>query len=108
MQNHPHIRCVLYPGLPEFPGHKLAARQMHGFGGMLSIEVDGGFEQAAAVADNLQLFLLATSLGGVESLVSQPCATSHLRPLSAGRTPSNAASAMAYCAYRWGWKMPGI
>ena len=77
MQNHPHIRRVLYPGLPEFPGHTLAARQMHGFGGMLSIEVDGGFEQAAAVADNLQLFLLATSLGGVESLVSQPCATSH-------------------------------
>ena len=50
---------------------------MYGFVCMLSIEVDGGFEQAAAVADNLQLFLLATSLGGVESLVSQPCATSH-------------------------------
>ena len=50
---------------------------MHGFGGILSIKVGGGFEQAAAVADNLQLFLLATSLGGVESLVSQPCATSH-------------------------------
>ncbi|MBE0484399.1 MAG: aminotransferase class I/II-fold pyridoxal phosphate-dependent enzyme [Bacterioplanes sp.] len=77
MKAHPRIRRVLYPGLPECAGHALASRQMNGFGGMLSIEVDGGFEEAAAVADNLQLFLLATSLGGVESLVSQPCATSH-------------------------------
>lgn len=85
MQVHPHIRRVLYPGLPDFPGHALAARQMRGFGGMLSIEVDGGFEQAASVADNLQLFLLATSLGGVESLVSQPCATSHFALSAAER-----------------------
>ncbi len=77
MQGNPHIRHVLYPGLTEFAGHELAAQQMYGFGGMLSIEVTGGFNEAAAVADNLQFFLLATSLGGVESLVSQPCATSH-------------------------------
>ena len=50
---------------------------MSGFGGMLSIEVAGGREAAARVADNLKVFLLATSLGGVESLVSQPSATSH-------------------------------
>ena len=50
---------------------------MDGFGGVLTLEIEGGREQAAKVADSLQVFLLATSLGGVESLVSQPCATSH-------------------------------
>jgi len=77
MVSHPAIKRVLYPGLPDFPGHSLAAQQMDGFGGVLTLEVEGGQEQAAKVADSLQVFLLATSLGGVESLVSQPCATSH-------------------------------
>ncbi|MEH6563277.1 MAG: PLP-dependent transferase, partial [Marinobacter sp.] len=77
MESHPAIKRVLYPGLPEFPGHSLAAQQMDGFGGVLTIEIKGGREQAIKVADSLQVFLLATSLGGVESLVSQPCATSH-------------------------------
>ena len=66
-----------YPGLPSFPGHQLASEQMSGFGGMLTIEIAGGGETASAVADNLRVFLLATSLGGVESLVSQPSVTSH-------------------------------
>ena len=77
MEKHPKVSKVHYPGLPSFADHELAAQQMDGFGGMLSIEVEGGREQARAVADNLKVFLLATSLGGVESLVSQPCATSH-------------------------------
>ncbi len=77
MEGHPAVRRVLYPGLSSFPQHSLAQRQMTGFGGMVTIELDGGREVAATVADNLRLFLLATSLGGVESLVSQPCATSH-------------------------------
>lgn len=77
MENHPAIRRVLYPGLNSFPQHPLAKRQMTGFGGMVTLELDGGRDAAATVADNLRLFLLATSLGGVESLVSQPCATSH-------------------------------
>lgn len=77
MEGHPAIKRVLYPGLPDFPGHKLAKQQMDGFGGVLTIEIKGEREQAVKVADNLQVFLLATSLGGVESLVSQPCATSH-------------------------------
>ncbi|MGO1750382.1 MAG: trans-sulfuration enzyme family protein [Marinobacter sp.] len=77
MADHPAIERVLYPGLPNFSGHALAARQMKGFGGVLTIEIKGGREQAAKVADSLQIFLLATSLGGVESLVSQPCNTSH-------------------------------
>lgn len=71
------IRRVLYPGLASFAQHELAKRQMCGFGGMLSIELEGDFEQAAAVADRLKVFVLAPSLGGLESLVSQPCATSH-------------------------------
>ncbi|MBQ0746283.1 MAG: aminotransferase class I/II-fold pyridoxal phosphate-dependent enzyme [Marinobacter sp.] len=77
MASHPAIKRVLYPGLPDFPGHSLAAQQMDGFGGVLTLEIEGGQEKAAKVADSLQVFLLATSLGGVESLVSQPCATSH-------------------------------
>jgi cystathionine gamma-synthase len=77
MEQNPQVSKVLYPGLPSFPDHDLAKRQMDGFGGMVTIELKGGREQAVAVADNLDVFLLATSLGGVESLVSQPCATSH-------------------------------
>ncbi|WP_144822136.1 trans-sulfuration enzyme family protein [Marinobacter piscensis] len=77
MSRHPAIKQVLYPGLSDFSGHNLARQQMDGYGGMLTIDIAGGKEQAARVADSLQIFLLATSLGGVESLVSQPCITSH-------------------------------
>lgn len=77
LQRHPRVVRVLYPGLADFPGHALARRQMRGFGGMLSIEIAGGESAARAVADRLRLFVLAPSLGGVESLVSQPALTSH-------------------------------
>ncbi len=77
MRAHPAIARVHYPGLPEAPGHALACRQMHGFGGMLSIEVRGDGAAATRVADRLRLFTLAPSLGGVESLVTQPCTTTH-------------------------------
>ncbi|GAB3541481.1 methionine gamma-lyase [Noviherbaspirillum agri] len=77
MARHPCVSRVLYPGLPDFPGHALAQRQMDGFGGVLTIEVKGGGNAAAQVADRLQLFTLAPSLGGAESLVTQPCTTSH-------------------------------
>jgi len=77
MAQHPRISRVLYPGLPDFPGHALARKQMSGFGGMLSIEVKGSGEDATRVADRLKLFALAPSLGGVESLVTQPCTTTH-------------------------------
>jgi cystathionine beta-lyase/cystathionine gamma-synthase len=77
MQSHPAVARVLYPGLNDFPGHALAGRQMRGYGGMLSIELRGGRAEATSVADRLKLFALAASLGGTESLVSQPCATSH-------------------------------
>ena len=77
MQQHPKISGVLYPGLPSNPDYKLACSQMNGFGGMVTIEIKGGRQAAETVANNLKIFLLATSLGGVESLVSQPVATSH-------------------------------
>ncbi|MDO9224868.1 MAG: aminotransferase class I/II-fold pyridoxal phosphate-dependent enzyme [Pseudomonadota bacterium] len=81
MQSHPGVARVLYPGLPDFPGFDLAKRQMRGFGGMLTIEIKGGGEcgknSATRVADKLKLFALAPSLGGVESLVTQPCTTTH-------------------------------
>ena len=77
MARHPRIARVYYPGLPDFPGHTLAKAQMHGFGGMLSIDVVGTGADATRVADRLQLFALAPSLGGAESLVTQPCTTTH-------------------------------
>jgi cystathionine gamma-synthase len=77
LEVHPRVARVLYPGLESFPGQALAARQMTGFGGMLTIEVQGGGEAATRVADRLKLFALAPSLGGVESLVTQPCTTTH-------------------------------
>lgn len=77
MQRHPRIVRTLYPGLLDFPGHELAKKQMSGFGGMLTIEVKGTGEDATRVADRLKLFALAPSLGGVESLVTQPCTTTH-------------------------------
>lgn len=77
MARHPGVARVFYPGLPDFPGHALAREQMHGFGGMLSIEIRGAGADATRVADRLRLFALAPSLGGAESLVTQPCTTTH-------------------------------
>jgi methionine-gamma-lyase len=71
---HPRVARVYYPGLSSHPGHALAARQMRGFGGLLSFELDGSFEDARHVIDGLALFHSAASLGGVESLVAQPAA----------------------------------
>lgn len=72
------IRRVLYPGLPEHPGHALAAKQMlGGFGAMLSFEVVGDFAAAKRVAESTRLFQLAVSLGAVESLIEQPASMSH-------------------------------
>ena len=69
-EGHPGVEKVLYPGLASHPGHEIARRQMtSGFGGMLSILVEGGAREAKAVATGLELILPATSLGGVESLV---------------------------------------
>jgi cystathionine gamma-synthase len=68
---------VLYPGLPDHPGHDIAARQMSGFGGMLSFRLTGGEEQALKVCERARLFTLAESLGGVESLIEHPGRMTH-------------------------------
>ncbi|MDP6935604.1 MAG: PLP-dependent transferase, partial [Myxococcota bacterium] len=77
MEEHPRVRRVLHPGLDSFPGHALASRQMSGFGGMLSIEIAGSGEEATAFVDRLELFAIAPSLGGAESLVTQPVTSTH-------------------------------
>ncbi len=77
MQVHPQVARVLHPGLTEFSGHRLAAEQMSGYGGMLTIEVNGTGEDTSRVVDRLQLFAIAPSLGSVESLVTQPVTTTH-------------------------------
>ena len=69
----PHVRRVLYPGLPGHPGHELAKQQMAGgFGAMLSFEVEGDFGEGKRVVESTRLFQLAVSLGAVESLIEQP------------------------------------
>ena len=93
LSNHQAISHVLYPGLPEHPGHDVAKRQMQGgFGGMLSIRLRGGEAAAIACAAKVKLWKRATSLGGVESLIEHrgsiegagsPCPLDLLR-LSAG------------------------
>ena len=74
---HPAIERVYYPGLVEHPGHDLAARQMRGFGGMLSVELAAGPAAARAFAESTELFQLAESLGGVESLIGYPTEMTH-------------------------------
>ena len=75
MQDHPRVARVLYPGLPGFSGHALAKRQMRGFGGMVTLDLKGA--DATHFVDRLRLFKIAPSLGGVESLVTQPVTTTH-------------------------------
>ena len=74
---HPAIATVHYPGLASHPGHEIAARQMHAFGGMLSVAVAGGATAARRLAEGTRLFALAESLGGVESLVGYPSEMTH-------------------------------
>ena len=74
---HPAVAAVHYPGLPEHPDHALARRQQSGFGGMVSLELAGGRDAAAAFVGALQCFSLAESLGGVESLVAHPATMTH-------------------------------
>jgi len=78
LDSHSLVKRVLYPGLPDHPGHEIAVRQMEGgFGGMLSFEVDGDFDAARRVVNATRLFQLAVSLGAVESLIEQPASMSH-------------------------------
>jgi cystathionine gamma-synthase len=76
LAEHPAVRTVHYPGLATHPGHELAKRQMSGFGGMIAFEV-GSADDAVRVAERTELFFLAESLGGVESLIELPLAMTH-------------------------------
>ncbi|HEY4421614.1 MAG TPA: cystathionine gamma-synthase [Pseudonocardia sp.] len=77
LAGHPGVARVLYPGLPEHPGHEVAAKQMRRFGGMVSFIVAGGREAALRLCGATTLFTLAESLGGVESLIEHPGAMTH-------------------------------
>ena len=74
---HPKVSEVYYPGLPEHPGHEIAAKQMKAFGGMVSFRVAGGEEEAVEVCDRTEVFILGESLGGVESLIEHPGRMTH-------------------------------
>lgn len=77
LETHPAIEKVIYPGLPSHPQHELATRQMGGYGGIVSIVLKGGFEDARRFCERTELFTLAESLGGVESLVNHPAVMTH-------------------------------
>ena len=77
LDRHPAVAAVHYPGLPDHPGHALAARQQDGFGAMVSFELEGGETTIPAFLDGLHCFTLAESLGGVESLVAHPATMTH-------------------------------
>ncbi|WP_243039091.1 trans-sulfuration enzyme family protein [Dyella sedimenti] len=77
LEKHPAVEHAIYPGLKSHPQHKLARRQMSGFGGIISIEVKGGLKKAKRMLERCELFALAESLGGVESLIEHPAIMTH-------------------------------
>jgi methionine-gamma-lyase len=77
LEKHPKVKRVYYPGLPSHPQYSIAKRQMKGFGGVVSFEIDGDFEKTMKCVDNLKLCYLAASLGGAETLATQPVTCSH-------------------------------
>ncbi|OMC23245.1 cystathionine gamma-synthase [Mycobacterium colombiense] len=77
LAGHPAVSAVLYPGLPSHPGREVAARQMSAFGGMLSVRMRGGRDAARDLCAKTKVFILAESLGGVESLIEHPSAMTH-------------------------------
>jgi cystathionine gamma-synthase len=88
LQSHAQVETVNYPGLPNHPDHEIAKRQMSGFGGMLSFELKADFEQTKLFMDHLEVIKLATSLGGVTSLATQPITNTHV-----GLSPEDRAKA---------------
>lgn len=85
LERHPKIERVIYPGLKSHPQHALAKRQMHGFGGIISVEVKGGLKAARRMLERCELFALAESLGGVESLIEHPGIMTHASVPAANR-----------------------
>ncbi|MEO8746932.1 MAG: PLP-dependent aspartate aminotransferase family protein [Rhodanobacter sp.] len=85
LEKHPALLRVIYPGLKSHPQHALAKRQMDGFGGLITIEVKGGLKSARRVLERCELFSLAESLGGVESLIEHPAIMTHASVPAANR-----------------------
>lgn len=77
LENHPKVERVLYPGLESHPQHQIAKSQMHGFGGMITFFIKGGESESKRFLENVKLFALAESLGGVESLIEHPAIMTH-------------------------------
>ncbi|MEJ2262340.1 MAG: aminotransferase class I/II-fold pyridoxal phosphate-dependent enzyme [Anaerolineales bacterium] len=77
LQRHPKVEAVYYPGLESHPGHAIAEKQMHTYGGMISFELKGGLEAGRILMDNVQVIRLAVSLGSVESLIQHPASMTH-------------------------------
>jgi cystathionine gamma-lyase len=77
LAKHPKVERVIYPGLPDHPQHALAKRQMHGFGGIVSVYIKGGIDETRRMMERCTLFALAESLGGVESLINHPAIMTH-------------------------------
>ena len=77
LERHPKVERVIYPGLPSHPQHELARRQMRGFGGMIGAVVRGGLAEVTRFLTRCQVFVLAESLGGVESLIEHPAIMTH-------------------------------
>ncbi len=77
LEAHPAVSRVYYPGLPSHPGHRLLGRQMRGAGGVLALELRGGFDRAVRFVNHLKLFSIAVSLGDAESLVQHPASMTH-------------------------------
>lgn len=77
LESHPKVEKVIYPGLASHPQHGLAKEQMSGFGGMITFHIKGGLEAARTFLENVQVFALAESLGGVESLIEHPAIMTH-------------------------------
>ena len=77
LQNHPKIKTVRYPGLKSDPNHELATSQMNGYGGIISIELDTDLKSTLKFLENIEIFTLAESLGGVESLIEHPAIMTH-------------------------------
>jgi cystathionine gamma-lyase len=85
LEKHPAIERVIYPGLKSHPQHALAKRQMDGFGGIISAELKGGLKKARRMLERCELFALAESLGGVESLIEHPAIMTHASLPAANR-----------------------
>ncbi len=77
LEQQPQVKRVYYPGLASHPQHELARRQMKGFGGMISLDLDTDLAGSRRFLENVQLFALAESLGGVESLIEHPAIMTH-------------------------------